>query len=52
MDKIVKPVASTRQTGMKGLSLLFRSPQEAHTHPNEFAPDILRIDYLLIKNSG
>jgi hemolysin D len=43
MGEFLKPVASTRQTGMKGLSSLFRSPQEAHTSPNEFAPDILRI---------
>lgn len=43
MDKIVKPVASMRQTGMKVFSFLFRSPQETNTNPNEFAPDILRI---------
>ena len=43
MEKPVPPIASARQAGAKVFSFLLRPPQEAHTAPEEFAPDILRI---------
>ena len=43
MSKVAKSFASVWRAGKKVFSFLFRSPQGAHTDPNEFAPDILRI---------
>jgi hemolysin D len=43
MSKSATSFASVWRTGKKVFFFLFRSPQSAHTDPNEFAPDILRI---------
>ena len=43
MGNLVQSMASAWQIGIKVFSFLFRSSHEAHTNPNEFAPDILRI---------
>lgn len=44
MGKAIPSIASSAwQAGMKAFVLPWRPQQQAHTDPNEFAPDILRI---------